>query len=242
MKPSPNFLFTVALISTFTIKAQKSANTKDSKPEQKDVITKAETYSALSFRSLGPAVTSGRVGDIAVNPNNKNQWYVVAAAGGIFKTNNAGVSFTPIFDNQNSYSIGCITIDPNNSNVLWVGTGENNNQRAVGYGDGVYKSEDGGSTWKNMGLEKSEHIGRISVDPTNSDIVYVAAYGPLWNAGGERGIYKTTDGGKTWKQTLSISENTGCNDVLVDTKHPNIVYAAAHQRRRHEYTYCLVLK
>jgi photosystem II stability/assembly factor-like uncharacterized protein len=237
MNLSSNFLFAIALSSAFTINAQKPTNTKDSKPDQKDALNKAETYSALSFRSLGPAVTSGRVGDIAVNPNNKNQWYVVAAAGGVFKTDNAGVSFYPIFDNQNSYSIGCITIDPSNSNVVWVGTGENNNQRAVGYGDGVYKSEDGGKTWKNMGLEKSEHIGRISVDPTNSDIVYVAAYGPLWSAGGERGIYKTTDGGKTWKQTLMVSEHTGFNDVLVDTKHPNIVYAAAHQRRRHEYTY-----
>lgn len=237
MKLSPHLVLAFALTSFVSINAQKSSSAKDSKPEQKDPLYKSETYSALSFRSLGPAVTSGRVGDIAVNPNNKNQWYVVAAAGGVFKTDNAGVSFYPIFDNQNSYSIGCITIDPNNSNVIWVGTGENNNQRAVGYGDGVYKSEDGGETWKNMGLEKSEHIGRISVDPTNSDIVYVAAYGPLWNAGGERGIYKTTDGGKTWKQTLTISENTGCNDVLIDVKHPNIIYAAAHQRRRHEYTY-----
>lgn len=237
MKLSPHLVLAFALTSAFTINAQKSSSAKDSKLEQKDPLFKSETYSALSFRSLGPAVTSGRISDIAVNPTNKSQWYITVAAGGVFKTDNAGVSFYPIFDNQGSYSIGCVTIDPNNSNVIWVGTGENNNQRSVGYGDGVYKSEDGGKTWKNMGLEKSERIGRISVDPTNSDIVYVAAYGALWNAGGERGIYKTTDGGKTWKQTLTISENTGCNDVLVDIKHPNIVYAAAHQRRRHEYTY-----
>lgn len=202
-----------------------------------DPLLKSETYSTLSFRGIGPSVTSGRIIDIAVNPKNKAEWYIVAAAGGVFKTSNAGVTFTPIFDGQSAYSMGCIAIDPNNTNVIWVGTGENNNQRAVGYGDGVYKSEDGGKSWKNVGLAKSEHIGRIVIDPDNSDNVYVAAYGPLWNAGGERGIYKTTDGGKTWKQVLNVSENTGFNDVLIDHKHPNILYAAAHQRRRHEWTY-----
>jgi hypothetical protein len=217
--------------------AQKDKSTKETKPEQKETLLKPETYSSLSFRGIGPAVTSGRVGDIAVNPKNKSQWYVVAASGGVFKTDNNGTSFYPIFDNQSSYSIGCITIDPNNTNVIWVGTGENNNQRAVGYGDGIYKSEDGGKSWKNMGLANSQHIGRISIDPKNSDIVYVAAYGALWNSSPERGIYKTTDGGKTWKQSLFVSDNTGFNDVLIDTKHPNIIYATAHQRRRHEYTY-----
>lgn len=205
--------------------------------EKKDPLHIKETYSSLKFRSLGPAVTSGRVIDIAVNPNNKSQWYIAAAAGGVWKTDNAGTSFKPIFDGQGSYSIGCVTIDPNNENTIWVGTGENNNQRAVGYGDGIYKSEDGGKTWKNMGLKTSEHIGKISIDPNNSNIVYVAAYGPLWNAGGERGIYKSVDGGVTWKRTLFISENTGCNEVHIDLKHSNILYAAAHQRRRHEWTY-----
>ena len=234
-------LNSLIVISTLVIShvaiAQKDKSTKETKPEQKEILLKSETYSSLVFRGIGPAVTSGRVGDIAVNPKNKSQWYVVAAAGGVFKTDNNGTSFYPIFDNQSSYSIGCITIDQNNTNVIWVGTGENNNQRAVGYGDGVYKSEDGGKSWKNMGLANSQHIGRISIDPKNSDIVYVAAYGALWNSSSERGIYKTTDGGKTWKQSLFVSDNTGFNDVLIDNKHPNIIYAAAHQRRRHEYTY-----
>lgn len=217
-------------VNTF---AQKTATTS----AKKDPLNSESTFSAFRFRSIGPAVTSGRVGDIAVNPKNKSEYYVVASSGGIFKTTNNGASFEPIFEDQTSYSVGCITIDPNNPNILWVGSGENNNQRSVAYGDGVYKSEDGGKTWKNVGLTKSERIGRISIDPNNSDIVYVAAYGPLWNAGGERGIYKTTDGGKTWKQVLNISENTGCNDVLIHPKNSNILYAAAHQRRRHEWTY-----
>jgi photosystem II stability/assembly factor-like uncharacterized protein len=231
-----NFLFLTGalLISNFSIAQDK----KDSKPAgPTDPLLKAETYSTLSFRSIGPAVTSGRIIDLAVNPKNKNEWYIAAAAGGVWKTSNAGVTFSPIFDGQGVYSIGCVSIDQSNPNVIWVGTGENNNQRAVGYGDGVYKSEDGGKSWKNVGLAKSEHIGNIAIDPDNGDIVYVSAYGPLWNAGGERGIYKTTDGGKTWKQVLNVSENTGFNEVHIDPKHNNILYAAAHQRRRHEWTY-----
>ncbi len=193
--------------------------------------------SGLKFRSLGPAVTSGRVADIAVNPRNISEYYVAAASGGVWKTSNAGVTFSPVFEGEGSYSIGCLALDPTNPNVVWVGSGENNNQRSVAYGDGVYKSEDGGQTWKNMGLKNSEHIGRIAIDPQNSDVVYVAAYGPLWKSGGERGIYKTTDGGKTWKQVLSVSEHTGFNEVFVDPRYPQIVYAAAHQRQRKVYTY-----
>jgi photosystem II stability/assembly factor-like uncharacterized protein len=193
--------------------------------------------SGLKFRSIGPAVTSGRVSDIAVNPNNHSEYYVAAAAGGVWKTVNRGVSYQPIFESQGSFSIGCITLDPNNANVVWVGSGENNNQRAVSYGDGVYKSEDGGKSWKNMGLKTSEHIGMIAVNPKNSDEVFVAAYGPVWSEGGERGIYKTMDGGKTWKQVLNISKYTGCNEVYIDPRYPNIVYAAAHQRMRQVFTY-----
>lgn len=207
------------------------------KPKNDNPISKSETFSSLSFRNVGPAVTSGRVIDIAVNPKNKREWYIAAAAGGVFKTKNAGVTFEPIFDNAGAYSIGCLALDKNNSNILWIGTGENNNQRAVGYGDGVYKSEDGGKSFKNAGLQKSEHIGMIAVDPNNSDVVYVAAYGPVWSAGGERGIYKTSDGGKTWKQILNVSENTGFNEIHIDPSQPNTLYACAHQRRRHEWTY-----
>ncbi len=240
MQKSPCFIIAVTLFFSLTVSAQKKAspvNDDTKSKETKDPLLKTENYSTLSFRSVGPAVTSGRITDIAVNPGNKSEWYIVAAAGGVWKTSNAGVTFQPIFDGQSAYSIGCISIDPNNPNVIWVGAGENNNQRAVGYGDGVYKSEDGGKSWKNVGLSKSEHIGMIAVDPSNSEHILVAAYGPLWNAGGERGIYSTVDGGKTWKQVLNVSENTGFNEVHIDKKHPNIVYATAHQRRRHEWTY-----
>jgi hypothetical protein len=206
------------------------------KPRAADSL-KNISLAGLSFRSVGPAITSGRIADIAVNPNNFSEYYVAAAAGGVWKTANSGVTYNPVFDGEGSFSIGCLAIDPTNSNVVWVGSGENNNQRVVAYGDGIYKSEDGGKSWKNMGLKKSEHIGRIAIDPSNSDIVYVAAYGPVWNSGGERGIYKTTDGGKTWKQVLNVSEHTGFNEVMVDPRFPNIVYAAAHQRQRKVFTY-----
>lgn len=204
--------------------------------EKKDPMESA-TFNGLSFRSIGPAVTSGRVSDIKVNPKNPGEYYVAAASGGVWKTTNNGITYEPVFQNEGAYSIGCLAIDPNNTNVVWVGTGENNNQRSVAYGDGIYKSEDGGKSWKNMGLKNSEHIGMISIDPNNADIVYVAAYGPLWNSGGERGIYKTTDGGKTWKSVLSVSEHTGFNEVHMDPRNSNVLYACAHQRQRKVFTY-----
>lgn len=198
----------------------------------------------LKWRSVGPAVTSGRIADFAVHPTDKSTYYVATASGGVWKTTNNGTTYEPIFDNEGSYSIGCITLDPNNPNVVWVGTGENNNQRSVAYGDGVYKSEDGGKSWKNMGLKNSEHIGKIIVDPTNSDVVWVAAMGPLWSAGGDRGLYKTTDGGNTWEQVLKnekgenlLDEHTGVVDVVMDPRNPDVLYAAAFQRRRHVFTY-----
>ncbi len=194
-------------------------------------------YASLKFRMIGPAVNSGRVIDLAVNPQNHSEYYVAAACGGVWKTSNRGITFQPIFDQHRIYSIGCLSLDPSNVNTLWVGTGENNNQRSVGYGNGVYRSNDGGKSFQHMGLPKSEHIGRIVVDPRNSNVVYVAAYGPLWNAGGERGVFKSTDGGKTWKNVLNVSEHTGCNEVLMDPRNPDVLYAAFHQRRRHEWTY-----
>lgn len=187
---------------------------------------------ALSFRPLGPALMSGRVADLAFNPQNKAEYYVVAASGGVWKTSNYGTTFEPVFDSQGSYSIGCIALEPGNPNVVWVGTGEANNQRSVAYGDGVYKSEDGGKSWKNMGLNKSEHISRIVIDPQHTNVIYVAAYGPLWSSGGERGIYKSTDGGKTWRAILTVSEHTGFADLLMDPRNSNVLYAAAHQRQR----------
>ena len=194
------------------------------------------TFNGLRLRSIGPAFTSGRVIGLAVDPSNPSHYFVAAASGGVWKTLNAGTTWTPVFDREGSYSIGCIVLDPKNPLTVWVGTGENNSQRSVSYGNGVYRSDDGGKTWKNIGLKTSEHIGRIAIDPKDSNIVYVAAQGPLWGPGGERGLYKTTDGGKTWKQILKISENTGVTDVVIDPQNPEILYAAAYQRRRHMWT------
>ncbi len=224
-------MFTVPLIGI----SQKKTTAAENK-EPADALT-SSVLSGLKFRNVGPAITSGRIADLAVNPKNFNEYYVAVASGGVWKTTNAGLTFTPLFDREGSYSIGCVTIDPNNTNVIWVGSGENNNQRSVAYGDGVYKSEDGGATWKNLGLKNSEHIGNIIVDPTNSNTVYVSAYGPVWSSGGERGIYKTTDGGKTWKNILSVSEHTGFNEIHMDPRDPNVLYAAAHQRQRKVFTY-----
>jgi photosystem II stability/assembly factor-like uncharacterized protein len=190
----------------------------------------------LNFRSIGPAVTSGRISDIAVNPNNPKEYYVAAAYGGVWKTQNAGITFTPIFDHYETQSIGCLAIDPNNTNIIWVGTGENNNQRSVGYGNGIYKSEDGGKSFKNMGLKHSFHIGTIVVNPKKSDEIWVAAYGPLWGDKGEKGIYTSKDGGKTWIVSLT-DDKAGFNEVHLDPFNENIIYACAHQRRRHEWTY-----
>jgi photosystem II stability/assembly factor-like uncharacterized protein len=197
---------------------------------------KAETFAGLRARSIGPAVTSGRVMCIAVDPANKAVVYIGAASGGVWKTTNGGASWQPVFDTQGSFSIGWVTIDARHPNVVWVGTGERNSQRSVAYGDGVYKSEDGGRSWTNVGLKTSEHIGRIVVNPKDSETVYVAAQGPLWAPGGDRGLYKTTDGGRTWNQVLKISENTGVTDVVLDPRDPDVIVAAAYQRRRHFFT------
>src|SRR5438105_1534755 len=195
-----------------------------------------KTFTGLELRPIGPALTSGRIIDLAVDPRDGRVWYIATAGGGVWKTTNAGTSFAPIFDKEKSFSIGCVTVDPHDSLVIWVGSGENNSQRSVSMGDGVYKSIDGGKSWKNVGLPKSEHIGKIIVDPRDSNVVYVAAQGPLWASGGDRGLYKTTDGGKTWKPVLTISENTGVSDVVFDPSNPDVLYASAYQRRRHVFT------
>ncbi len=194
------------------------------------------TFNGLRFRSLGPAFTSGRVVAFAVDPNNASKYFVASASGGVWRTVNNGTTWTPVFDREGSYSIGWIVLDPKNPLTVWVGTGENNSQRSVSYGNGIYRSDDGGKTWRNLGLKNSEHIGRIAIDPKDSNVVYVAAQGPLWGPGGDRGLFKTTDGGKTWKNVLNISENTGVTDVVIDTNDPNTVYAASYQRRRHMFT------
>lgn len=205
------------------------------------ISAQTESYkpdvSVLKWRSIGPAFMSGRIIDIAVHPQDPTTYYIGVACGGVFKTVNAGTTFTPVFEKQGSYSIGCMNIDPNNPHIVWVGTGEANNQRSVGYGDGIYKSVDGGKSFTNMGLQQSEHIGEIIIDPKNSDVVYVAAYGPLWSNGGERGVYKSVDGGKSWKQSLKISDYTGVADIVMDPRDNKVLYASAHQRQRKGFGY-----
>ena len=180
---------------------------------------------------------SGRIVDLAVHPRDRKIWYIAVAAGGVWKTTNAGTTWTPVFDNQSTYSIGTITIDQKNPNTIWVGSGENNAQRAVAYGDGVYKSTDGGRSWQNVGLRESEHIGKIVIDPRNSDIVYVAAQGPLSRDGGDRGLYKTTDGGRSWTKILNPGKWAGVSDLTIDPRNPDVLVATSWQRVRRTYGY-----
>lgn len=215
-------------------KGEKKEEKKDARKE--DSIYSSSLVSGLKFRSIGPAFTSGRIADFAVNPKNHSEWFVAVASGHIWKTVNNGTTFEPVFDNYGAYSTSCIVYDPNNLNVLWAGTGENNHQRSLGYGNGVYKSIDGGKSWKNTGLKDSRQIGKILIDPRNSDAVYVAAEGSVWGPGGDRGLYKTLDGGKTWKKILEISENTGVNNIVMDPRNPDVLYASSEQRRRHVFT------
>jgi photosystem II stability/assembly factor-like uncharacterized protein len=197
----------------------------------------ADPYAGLRLRSIGPAMISGRIVDLAVHPRDRKIWYIGVAAGGVWKTTNAGTTWTPVFDNQSTYSIGAITIDSKNPNTVWVGTGENNAQRAVSYGDGVYRSTDGGRSWQNMGLRESEHIGKIVIDPRNSDIVYVAAQGPLSRAGGDRGLFKSSDGGRTWAKVLDAGKWAGVSDVVQDPRNPDVLIATSWQRIRRTYGY-----
>jgi len=193
-------------------------------------------FSALSFRGVGPAIASGRISDFAMDPRNPHHYYVGVCSGGVWETHNAGVTFDPIFDGEGSYSVGCVTIAPTNPDVVWVGSGENNSQRSVSYGDGVYKSVDGGQNWTNMGLQRSLHIGEIIVHPADENVVFVAAMGPLWGPGGDRGVYKSIDGGQNWQLVLDIDENTGVVSLVMDPTDSDILYAAAYQRRRHIWT------
>ncbi len=189
------------------------------------------TLSAAKFRSIGPSFMTGRISDVVIDPANESHWYVGVASGGVWETKNAGVTFQPIFDKQKVYSIGCITLDAMSRN-LWVGSGENVGGRHISFGDGIYLSKDGGKTWKNMGLKESNHISKIIVHPTNSDIVWVAAQGPLWSKGGERGVYMTTNGGAKWKRVLGDNEWTGATELLIDPRNAEVLYAATWQRHR----------
>ncbi len=198
----------------------------------------AADFEGLELRNIGPGQKSGRIADIVKDPSDKATWYVAVASGGVWKTVNAGTTWEPIFDEYSTYSTGALALDPRNPQVLWVGTGENNSQRSVGWGDGVYKSLDGGATFKRVGLQRSEHIGEIVIDPRNSDVVWVAAQGPLWAPGGDRGLYRTQDGGLSWEHVINVSENTGVSDLVLDPRDPDTMYAASYQRRRHQC--CLI--
>jgi photosystem II stability/assembly factor-like uncharacterized protein len=192
----------------------------------------SETFEGLELRNIGPALMSGRIADIAIVQDDPATWYVAVGSGGVWKTVNAGATWTPIFDEEASYSIGAITVDPSNANTIWVGTGENVGGRHTGFGDGIYRSQDGGGKWEKLGLENSDHISKIIVHPNDPNTVFVASQGPLWSSGGDRGLFKTTDGGKTWNNVLSAGEWTGVTDIVMDPRDPNRLYAATWQHHR----------
>jgi photosystem II stability/assembly factor-like uncharacterized protein len=223
-----------SLFLLFVIFVIASAIGADKNPE---TLFSDSTFAGLKLRSIGPALMSGRIADIAIHPQDYSTWYVAVGSGGVWKTKNAGITWEPVFDDQSSYSIGCVTIDPNNPHIVWVGTGENVGGRHVGYGDGVYRSADGGGTWNNMGLKNSHHISKIIVHPENSDIIWVAAQGPLWIKGDDRGLYKSTDGGKKWKKVLGDNEWVGVTDIVYDPRNPDRMYAATWQRHRNVAAY-----
>lgn len=220
------FLFSLLFITTLLIGINTQAQNQE-KPEEKKSI-----YDGLKLRNIGPAFMSGRIAAVAIHPINENTWYVGVASGGVWKTVNSGTTWTPIFDDQSTFAIGAVTIDPINPNIIWVGTGEDVGGRHIAYGDGVYKSTDGGMTWQNMGLKDSQHISKIIVHPEDSNTVWVAAQGPLWNKGGDRGLYKTIDGGKTWKKTLGNDEWTGVTEIVIDQENPDYLVAATWDRHR----------
>jgi photosystem II stability/assembly factor-like uncharacterized protein len=221
------FLFTLAAAATLTLAGPALAE------EDADAgPLSSKTFEGLKLRNIGPALMSGRIADIAIQPDDPSVWYVAVGSGGVWKTTNAGTTFTPVFDEEVSYSIGCVTIDPSNPHVVWVGTGENIGGRHVGFGDGVYRSQDGGAHWENLGLGDSQHISKIIVHPEDSAVVWVASQGPLWSAGGDRGLFKTVDGGKTWKKVLGGGEWTGVTDVVIDPRDPDVLYAATWQHQR----------
>lgn len=194
----------------------------------------AADLGALRLRNIGPASMSGRVVDMDVVESNPSTWYVAGATGGLWRTEDNGVTWASTFDAP-VHSIGDVAVFQPNPQIIWVGTGERASRQSVGWGDGVYKSTDGGKTWQNMGLATSMHIGRIQLHPSDPNIAYVAAQGSVWGAGGDRGLYRTTDGGRTWTRTLVVDDETGATDVAMDWNDPNVLYASTYQRRRSAY-------
>ncbi|MXX33544.1 MAG: hypothetical protein F4Z50_02165, partial [Gemmatimonadetes bacterium] len=202
-------------------------------PTPSTAQTPLETaISHLQYRELGPALMGGRIADLAVVESKPQIFYIATGTGGVWKTENHGTSWTPLFDDQPASSIGDVTIDQSNPNLVWVGTGEPQNRQSSGWGNGVYKSTDAGNTWRHMGLTETKHIGRILIHPRKPDVVYVAAVGDLWGPNEERGVFRTTDGGETWEKVLYIDQHTGAIDLAMDPGDPNTIFAAMYQRQR----------
>ncbi|OQX94904.1 glycosyl hydrolase, partial [candidate division KSB1 bacterium 4572_119] len=225
-----------SLILIVNIYAQEKASTPSERQiafeQRRQEMAKSSLFQNLPFRCVGPVVMSGRAVDIEPHPTDPYTFFVAYATGGLWRTNSIGMNFEPLFDNQNAITIGDIAIDPKNPNIIWVGTGENNSSRSSYAGTGIYKTTDGGKTWRFMGLSDSHHIGRIIIHPKNSDIVYVAALGHLYTENEERGIYRTKDGGKTWENILFINSRTGFIDLVINPKNPDILYGAAWEKDR----------
>ena len=218
-------LFVLLVASTLRVSTEQPSEPPPPSTDRPDSV-------ALKWRHIGPSAFGGRIDDIDVVAQNRAIMFVATASGGIFKSVNAGVTWTPVFDaDGGALSIGDIALAPSDHNIVWAGTGEPNNRQSSSWGDGVYKSVDGGIRWHHMGLKDSHHIGRIVIHPTNPDIVYVAALGHLWGPNQERGLYKTIDGGKTWRNVLSVNADTGVVDVALDAD-GRTLFAAAYERRR----------
>ena len=223
----PFRLFAIGVVSALAFGGQSLIGRQAAAP-----AVPAGPFDALHWRSIGPASMSGRIADFAVYEKDSNIWYIATAHGGVWKTVNNGTTFEAQFQNQGLMSVGAIAVSQSNPDLVYMGTGESNNRQSTSWGDGVYKTTDGGKTWTNIGLKTSKHINRVVIDPRDDDIVWVAATGPLFGPGGERGVFKTTDGGKTWKQTLKVDDDTGANDLVIDATNNKILYASTYQRRR----------
>src|SRR5262245_13622044 len=192
----------------------------------------AEEFDRLHFRSIGPATMSGRIADLAVYERNPATYYVGTAHGGVWKTTSNGATYTPLFQNEGLISIGAVAVSQSNPDLVWVGAGESNNRQSTSWGGGIYKSTNGGQTFQHMGLPESRHINSIVIDPANNDVVLVAATGPLFGPGGDRGVFKTTDGGRSWKQVIRVDAETGANSLVLAAGNPRIMFASTYQRRR----------
>ncbi len=207
------------------------------KTDEKSGPWAAETFAGLKLRNIGPAFMSGRIADVAISPQDANRWYVAVGSGGVWRSDNAGITWQPVFDKQAVYSIGSLAIDPSNHDVVWVGSGENVGGRHVSFGDGIYRTLDGGQNWENMGLKDSQHISTIVIHPDNPAVLWVAVQGPLWSKGGDRGLYKTSDAGKNWKKVLGDDVWVGVTDVVIDPRNPDRLYAATWERHRNVAAY-----